>query len=324
MDSEQLPPEPDQEKPKRTLDGEVIEGMPDISVYGMSIEMGERKAKNSRASRRRSRSCPFILVMSCLGCCCLCCILPFCCTGSMIGAGAALFDNNKVTKTFIDAVDVPEGEVITLDIDNQIGDVTIKPGVSDQVIVDVVETAYGLNKEYAQDHLDKIQVEVTQPDETTVNIVVKNLEDKSPIYGVGDIDLVISVPPRVFIIAKGNIGAIKITDLEVYGLDVETTIGDIDFDGRLAVEGEPLYELSSTTGAIRVSLPADIKLQIDAESTTSKISVSDQFDKVSKESSTTGDNASSATWLGVLGGGNAKSPLLRLRTTLGDITVEPR
>jgi DUF4097 and DUF4098 domain-containing protein YvlB len=321
MSAEMLPPAP--EKPKRTLEGDVIEGSPDSPVYGAPIEYGPRKAKIHPAAPRQKRSCALTLLFGCLGGCCLCCILPFCCTVGGFGAIAAVFDENKVQSTFTDTVEVPKGEIITVQVKNEIGDIIIQPGVTYEVIVQATETAYGFSKDAAQNHLDKITVDVTQPDETTVNIVVTNLEGTSPISGVGDIDLLISVPPNVQIEATGTVGDITIRDVQVFGMDVETTAGEIDFRGEISLEDLAPLRLTTTTGTIRLSLPADARVKIDAESSTSSISISEKFDQVTQEGGHSSSDSGATSWLGTLGTGS-DLPTLRLRTTFGEVVVTPR
>ncbi len=287
------------------------------------LPAGPRKSK--RAPRKRSGcTCLVYLLLGCLAMCCLCCILPFCATVGLGGGIIAAFDHNKVTLTESHTFTVPADQVITIDVSNNMGDITLEHGSQeDEVVIQAVKTGYGLTKGAAQDRLDHVTVNTTQPDDTTVKIEIQNDQKDSGIkLGTSSVKLTISVPEKVNLIVNTGTGSIRISGLKVQSLDLESTLGLIEFRGALPTDPAALLDVRTMTGEIRMHLPRVVRVQIDAETSVGDVTVSPTFAKVDQTSGTTNPDSAGHTWIGTLGEGSGTYPTLKLRTKLGEIVVD--
>lgn len=317
MDSEPIDVTP--EKPKRELSDE-IGGVPVEPSYSGPVDIGDYPQKRKRRARsRRGWGC--WALAGCLLPCCICCALPLCAISAAAGAIDSVMES--VSKTQTEVVTVPEGEVIELNVESVFGDITIEPGPVDSIVVRSKKTAYGLTTGAARHALDHIDVNITQPDDTTVNIEVdQNSSGNSPFSSISSVNLTISVPENVHLALTTTVGNVDISGVSVSSLDVTTTLGEIRYEGDLPANKDAVLSLRSTTGGVVVRLPEDVYVEVDASSEVGSITIASGFDDINREESR-GDGPNSL-WRGTLGQGSEDAPTLTLRTDLGEIRVEPQ
>jgi len=299
----------EQDKPKRGIDDEIYYGTPVDADY---------------QGPRRRRRWPLILVLGCMGLCFLCCIAPIC---AVVAGGAALASvMNTATVTVTHTFDVPEGETITLVVDNPVGDITIRRGASDKVDITATKKVYGLSDTSAHRKLDDLQLAITQPQDDTIRIESENVNEIdhfSEFLSIGgQIRLVITVPERVVLDITTSVSDITVEDVQAEALELKTSTGNIRFEGSLT--GEPdgrSNRIATNIGSITVRLPRDAAVALSARSDVGKVSVSDLFNRyVPTDTASTGPNE---RWTGTLGQ-DSDQVALDLQTNTGDITVEVR
>jgi DUF4097 and DUF4098 domain-containing protein YvlB len=299
----------DQDKPKRGIDDEPYYGTPVDADY---------------QGPRRRRRWPLVLVLGCMGLCFLCCIAPIC----VVAAGGAALASvmNTATVTVTHTYDVPEGEPITLIVDNPVGDVTIRQGAGDKVDITATKKVYGLSDTSAHRKLDDLQLAITQPQDDTIRMEAENVNEIdhfSEFLSIGgQIRLVITVPERVVLDVKTSVSDITIENVQAEALILETSTGDIHFEGSLTGQSnERPNRMSTNVGSIAVRLPQDAAVALSARSDVGKVSVSDRFDRYNPtDTASTGPNE---RWNGTLGQ-DGDRVTLDLQTNAGDITVEVR
>jgi len=298
----------EEEKPKRGLDDEPIYGVPMDDYQGP----------------RRRRRWPFVLVVGCLGLCCLCCVLPI----AAVAVGAATLSSimESATVTATQTFDVPEGEPVTLIVDNPVGDITVRQGASDQVEVTYTKKVYGLSQSSAERRLDDLQLSITQPEDSTIRVVAENvdkIDELSEVLSIGSqIRLTITVPEHVVLDISTNVSDITVEDVRADTLHLETNTGDITFDGSLTGAGDQRpSRIVTNVGEITVSLPRDAAVVLSARTDVGDVTVSDLFDRVERTNSPRDDV--SDEWIGTLGP-EGDRPTLDVETNTGEIRIVTR
>jgi DUF4097 and DUF4098 domain-containing protein YvlB len=299
----------EQEKPKR--------GLEDDAYYGTPMEADYQ-------GPRRRRRWPLWIVLGCMGLCFLCCIAPICAVAMGGAALASVMKTASVTTSQTFAV--PEGEPVTLFVDNPVGDITIRQGASDEVEVTYTKKAYGLSQSSADRNLNDLQLSITQPQDDTIRIVAENandLEQLSELLSIGNqIQLTITVPERVLLDISTNVSDITVEDVQAESLRLETNTGEIRFDGSLTgASGQRANRIATNVGSITVRLPQDAAVALSARSDVGNVSVSDRFDRYNPTD--TSGSGPSEQWTGTLGQ-DGDRPALDLQTNTGDIKVEVR
>jgi hypothetical protein len=230
-------------------------------------------ADNAPAPRRARRRWPWFLLGGCCLGCCLCVTVPT----LLVGAGGAILASvldATSSQTFSQTLDVDPGRVVSLVVDNPSGEVTIKHGQSDQIIVEYKKRAYALSKRAAENALDDATVKVDQSGDT-VTITTDN-QSSSVWAFTASVDLAITVPPQT------------------------------------------LVDVTNDAGEIKVILPAQAYIMLDAETDTGGIDVVGLVSTAKEERS----RVVGATWQGTIGEGEGTPPLYKLRVNAGNIRVE--
>lgn len=307
MDSESFEQEYD-EKPKR-------EAFEDIG--------GAPEPDSVPAPRRGGCAWPLLVALGCLGACAACCVLPFCAL-VITGAGfAAILSNSEATQSGTETVTLDPDTIITLAVDNSVGSIDIRPGSEDRVEVAYTKKAYGLTKGQAQDELDNITVSAVKAADDRVEITVDNRRSEDSFWTFANsVELTITVPEALHIAIESDVGSVDIPDVRARSLDISTSTGSVTFDGDLLPGASSEYLIETRTGAIRVTLPRDAYVTLDARSDVGGVTVSDAFDKrsnVNYDQQTVGEE-----WTGTLGEGGEDAPMLTLRANTGSIRVEAR
>ncbi len=282
-----------------------------------------------RGGRWRS---PFCLLFACLGCVMMCCVLPICALtigGATLGA---VIMNSEVTVSGSQTLPLEPGVPLSLSIDNLVGDVTIRPGPADQVVIDYTKITHGWSRGDAQAQMDKLQVNIEQPDESTVTITVDTGRAQDEFWMLADeVLLTVAVPPGLDLSIETNVGKVRVEGVSVRGLDISTNVGDIIFSGALQGGANARYQMNSTTGLIEVRLPQSTRLAIDASSDVSSVVVSERF--VNRTTISERVGSAGASWSGTIGTAPGSSaiegsaedalPTLTLRSSTGRIQVDP-
>ncbi len=300
------------DKPKRGLNDDEIGGAP-MPDSGSGVYVPVRGRSGCRW--------PVVLALGCLGACMACCVLPLCAL-AITGAGfAAILSNSEATQSGTQTVALEPDAIITLAVDSTVGAITIEPGSGDAVEVAYTKKAYGLTKGQAQNELDNIKLDVTQPSSDHVEVTVKNDRTKDSFWSFANkVDMTIAVPASLNVEVKSDVGSITIQNVQARSLDISTSTGSINFDGSLQPGASSQYKIETNTGAITVTLPHDSYVRMDAKSDVGSVSVSDGFDSLSdvkSERQTVG-----ASWTGTLGTGTEVLPVLTLHTDTGSISVQ--
>jgi hypothetical protein len=298
---------------------------PDLIPVGAPDTGAPRKSKTKRGeadeSPRRSVRWPLYAAVGCLVLPCVCCLL-FACGAAALGASlAAIIDNAKATAAASETVDVDAKTVVTLDVTNRVGNITIKTGTTDQVRVDYTKTGYGLTKAAAEKELDKMTVTVTQPEANHVVVEAVVDKQKDTLFSLADsIDLTITVPPDVAITVQQKVGNVTIQGVTAYQLDVTGETGEIAFDGKLAAQADASFRFDTNVGAITLTLPRDTYAAVNAHTNVGSVNVAPEF-AISNESSS--KSGAGATWEGTLGSNSEiDPPPLDIEATTGSITLK--
>lgn len=273
-----------------------------------------------------------IIVLLAVACCCL---------ATAVGTGIAVsvsrqairsidrFDLGTVpaSTTFSRMFDVETPAQLQVDLD--VGSLTITASEGNTVQVDATVKAYGVDAATAQQMLDNLQLTATQSG-SLVKVVgrwsdLNRFGGRSP-----QIDMRITVPVQTGLVVdlgagtvevtgvegngdiKANVGQITLRDLNVpEHLTVESNVAEISYFGSLNPGSE--YRFTSDVGAVQVQLPQDSSFAIDAASDLGAVIV--DFDVVGE----TTRELTGASAKGVVGGNS--DTLLYLRSNVGAIYV---
>lgn len=299
---------------------EVVAGVPPDESYP------PRKRKRGGVppvpeAEPRRRRWPFFTLMGCLLTCCACCILPIGVVTIGSASLGAIFENSEVTETGSMTLDLETTDNLALDIDVPVGDVTIRPGADDAAItIDYTKHAYGWSQSDAQDELGKMTLTAEQdPDSGRVTIAAGQGDWLNNLLShASQVDMVIAVPPLAYtaITIDSNVGDIDLEELETDALIIDVNVGKIDFSGTL--NGTGPSELTTNVGNIRVRLPDDAQIDLDATTDVGKIAINGfAVDNVVRNDDPAGDR-----WQGYLGiEPGATRHRLSLTIDVGDINV---
>ncbi len=330
-------PRPDPDSPQ-TPSVEEIGGAPDVPHLPDEPEMPldavlpdapepttPRKTKTKRTGKAPSKPVrwPLYAAIGCLVLPCLCCAAFLCGTVALGASLAAVLNNAKATASGTETVTVDGSAVITLDVTNRVGSITIKAGTSDEVRVEYTKTGYGLTKSAAQKELDNMTVSVEQPEDNHVVVDATVDREKDTFFSLADnVDLTITVPPDVRITVQHNVGEVKISGVTAYQLDITDNTGSITFDGALAEQEGATFRLHTNVGEIKVTLPNDTYAALKAQTNVGSIDVASGFSISDQSGSNTGPGQ---TWNGTLGSNSEiAAPPLEVGVNTGGITINAR
>jgi hypothetical protein len=123
-------------------------------------------------------------------------------------------------------------------------------------------------------------------------------------------------------VLTNNVGNITINDVRARALDIQSNTGSVIFDGRLGADPSAIFSVETNTGTITISLPADVNVELDADSDVGNVTVSDSFDHTADVNEVR--TGVGETWTGTLGDSVESLPTLRLHTNTGTIDVRTR
>lgn len=171
---------------------------------------------------------------------------------------------------------------ITLDLNASAGDVTIRSGPAGKVAVTAVKRAYGATQDEAGHRAAAIAINVEQVGDK-VWVRVDNPFTTGNIGRAASVDLTITVPRETTLIARVDVGNLRVVELEGdmdvavqvgeviltdavpdRALKVETRVAGVDFAAPLAPNAR--YEFVTDVGKIALRLPADSAFHLDARS----------------------------------------------------------
>ncbi|MBN1201694.1 MAG: DUF4097 family beta strand repeat protein [Anaerolineae bacterium] len=290
------------------MDDQEITGTPDT---------GKKKREDVLSGAQRKSRAPLYVLIGCLLFPCLCCAAPLC---LVIGGGvtlATVFEHSKASASYTETVDVVPGETIILDVDNRVGDIEIRTGAADdQVIVEYTKTAYAFNKGSARDELDKINVDITSSGQTITIQVEQDSNEDTFLFRANEVNMTITIPSDAEITVENNVGQITLEGVHARALDLQTNTGSITFEGSLRQTGD--YNIRTNVGDVTLRLPDGTYIEVDAETDVGEVSVSG-FEISNRDE---GGSVPGEAWRGTLGDGAESAPTLRVRTNVGDITIE--
>lgn len=310
----------DLEEPQQDQDEE-ISGVPDENLYGAPVGDISRKSKPRSTSSRW----PWYVLFGCMGMCCLCCALPCIILSATSVGGAVLLSNSEAVETATQRLTVDPEVPVQLTVENTVGAIRVQRGdAADEVSVTYTKKAYNLSKGRASKELEKVTVDIQQPaeDANTITVTVDTDQNEDSFWDFANkVEITITVPEDVFLALTNNMGNITINDVRAHGLDVQSNTGSIIFEGSLSPDAEAAFDIETNTGELTIVLPADVNVQLDADSDVGNITVSEAFDhRADVDESRTGVGE---TWTGTLGQGTGAPPTLRLHTNTGTISVHP-
>jgi hypothetical protein len=306
----------DLEKPKRDQEEE-ISGAPDEGFSGAPVGDMPRK----RRPKTRSSLWPLYVAIGCLGMCCLCCVLPWCILGAT-GAGlAAVLSNSEAIETDTQRFTVDPDYPVQLTVDNTVGAIRVRRGDNaEEVTVTYTKKAYGLTKSRADKELDKVTVDIQQPDDDTITVTVNSDRTEDNFWAFANkVEITVTVPEDVFLTLTNNVGDITINDVHARALDLQSNTGSVTFEGSLGADPTAIFNVETNTGEITVILPADVNVSLDADSDVGNIVVSNAFDRMTDVDEN--ETGVGETWTGTLGESAEDLPTLRLHTNTGSINV---
>jgi hypothetical protein len=306
----------DLEKPKRDQEEE-ISGAPDEEFSGAPV--GDKPRK--RSPRSRSSLWPLYVAIGCVGMCCLCCVLPWCILGATGVGVAAVLSNSEATETDTQRFTVDPDYPVQLTVDNTVGAIRVQRGnTADEVTVTYTKKAYGLTKSRADKELDKVTVDIQQPDDDTIMVTVNSDRSKDSLWNLANkVEITVTVPEDVSLALTNNMGDITINDVHARALDIQSNTGSIIYEGSLGSDPAATFNIETNTGEITVILPADVNVSLDADSDVGNITVSDAFDHMADVNEVR--TGVGETWTGTLGESAESVPTLRLHTNTGSINV---
>ncbi len=293
------------------VDSEVVEPV----AYGP--EKPKRDFIPEPATRRRRPRWPWI-VLGCLLAPCLCCVLGvgfFAVTSATV---ATIVDRNKLVDTGSTTLPLAEGEDYRLQVDSQVGDIQIRTGAADEVIVEWEMTAYGFTGGSARRELERMSVTATESG-GVVKVVADNSSDSFFFLGQANrVNLILTVPESLTDLdVSHNVGDIAVDGVAAAGFDLRTNTGDIRYSGRLAGDGP--YDAQTNVGSIRLELPGDARMDLNAKTDVGILTITG-FETASRIT----EDIPGATYTGLVGRGAGSAPAVKLEVNVGDITITRR
>ncbi len=225
------------------------------------------------------------------------------------------------------------GSVITLEVNNGVGNITLQTGPDDQIKIDYTKTAYGETRDKAKAELKEMTVQINaQADRVTVDGTQTKFNDHPR---ANQVELTITVPPTITLQIAENVGDVQIDGIRSPqrlvvsnnvgtialnntaapdGLLLSLNTGDVRFGGQLGAAGS--YRVMVNTGSVSLQLAADTAITIDAKTTVGTVSVSG-FEAAAQPAQQGGVGAS---WRGTLGR-ESIPPTFTIQVDVGDIRI---
>jgi len=275
-----------------------------------------------------------VVILGLLLCCCLGTVALLSARGysgggwlSSLGSwGPGLREESRgFTQEF--RVDLPA----TLVVDNEVGQVTVRPGDVGVVTVETRYRARAGTTGAATRLLDSVGYET---DASSDRVEIRVDLPSSMVNAVVSVDLDITVPRETSVEVRNNVGEMQVTgvvgtlhlrgdvgevrvrDVTLTGpSEVQASVGEVDFAGILPESGE--VRITSQVGSVRVTLPAESQFFLDASTGVGDIDC--DFELQDREED---DNRGPASELrGRVGVNPAVS--LYLRAGTGEVSLRP-
>jgi hypothetical protein len=274
----------------------------------------------------------WIIVLVLLLVLCLCCAaaLTLAVVGGWRWGNFMLSSQIESTDHFTRTLDVQAPINLTLDV--PVGDLTVRGGPGQQVVVEVTRRAWGWNQAAARQLLERINVYVEQAG-SQVQIKVTGVTATSGGPRSPQVNIVVMVPQQTTLTLDSRVGRVSVSgtqgDVEIKAdvgdvtltnvlpaerLSVESRVASVELSGALAENAE--YELISDVGRIVVRVPPDSSFSLDARSDIGDVKVEFPVSGRSERQGFVGKQV-----YGTVGTGPAAD--LYLRSRVGDISVRP-
>jgi DUF4097 and DUF4098 domain-containing protein YvlB len=116
----------------------------------------------------------------------------------------------------------------TLDIQNDIGNITVSAGTGDEIVIKAHKTAWGATQAGAQTALENLKI-VSDQENNTVTIRVEPV-DTVYVFAFrarpDSVAFTVTVPPNTGVITRSNVGDITLEGVK-HGADLQTDFGDV-------------------------------------------------------------------------------------------------
>ena len=237
----------------------------------------------------------------------------------------------EATGTISQAFDV-QGPA-TLNVDVPVGDLVVRAGGSDRIVVEGVRRAWGTGGSDARRNLERIKVELVQQG-NELQVTASGFDDAGTVSRASRVDLTFTVPAQTALVISDKVGRVSVTGTEgdvtikcdvgeviladvrpATRLDVQTRIASVELSGPLVSEAD--YELSSDVGRIVVDAPAGSEFSINARSDVGNVRSGFVVDGESTREGLVGKEIRGMV-------GAAPGARLYLRSRVGGIAVNPQ
>jgi hypothetical protein len=267
-------------------------------------------------------------------------VLCFCCALTVsvfiirgVNWGGNWFWGSRVEATDRSTQAVQVRGPVDLNLDVPVGNITVKVGGDDRVVVDATRRAWATNQASAQAILKRINITIEQAG-NQVWVKATGLTDFSNTPRSPVVDVVVSVPletavtlnsrvgkvwvtgVRGDLLIKADVGEVTLTDvLPVERLEVRTRVANIELSGALAANAR--YNLTSDIGRISVRAPSNSAFSIDARSDIGGVNLGFALSDRSSRESFVGKEVRGNV-------GDNPTAHLQLYSRVGDISVRPK
>lgn len=221
----------------------------------------------------------------------------------------------KVSESGTETITLESGQPLVLEIQNNVGSVTLVAGQAGQVVIDFTKTAYADSVEKAQDELAAMPLVMERRGDS---VWVDGRQPENRDNGQSNtVDLRIQVPAELALSVVNNVGSVALTGLRAESAELEVNVGDIRFDGALDAAAGSRHTFRVNVGSITLELAEDSHARLDAAVNVGEIRVSGfTIQDLDNERGTVSED-----WQGVIGSGESDPAGVNLRVEVGDITV---
>lgn len=305
----ETPAEGEQEKPKRDASA-----LPELNAMPYAQKAAPTYSTPRQTNSGMSSSTRTFMI-GCFSCfallICICCIVPMACFG-IFAVGAAIAESNEVTENSTEILEVVGDDTVNLEVVNSVGETSIRgePGVR-QIEIDITKRATGLQQSAAQEAVDNLDVQVRR--QGSRYIIEVNNDGDDGLFIDPTVDLRITVPTEVNITATSDVGSITVRDIEIVSeLELESSVGEIDFEGKIGPRG--IHRVASDVGSIEIQVTNDSSFRLDASSDVGSVDVDLNLRNPNRNDDGVG---------GSVTGDYGQSPdaTLRVSTDVGSITL---
>lgn len=168
------------------------------------------------------------------------------------------FDINLISASADETKTVAVGKTVTLLVNDDAGDVTVKGGDVEKITVEVHKTSWAKTQARAEQDMKNITYEIVQQGDT---LIVRYKDPNQGIRMTGNsdtVDFTITVPTEMKVIVDSGFGNVRLSDVKGDG-NLKSNFGDIsvqNLQGGLTVETQSgaVTATSITAGASAIDL----------------------------------------------------------------------